>query len=400
MSPESPLQNSASNAPKIGSALRARPLLVAVTVFWIYVTLSNITYAHAMQYYLTTTSMVSVFASWDARVVQHITLYPLLLGCVWLSLRIKWRPAWRTWPLQILLGLFFATLASPALDFGQYVVGAHKMKKMDPHHYLTMFQAGSELALWLSSIALFLATYGFCIALATGITLYQRFNDAQLRLTELERAWGVARLATLRMQLSPHTLFNLLHTIRGQIVWDPQKAQAMIVQLGDLLRRLLNAGEQEFVRLAAELQFVQSYLDLQKQRFSDRLTLRFPEADAVPSVWVPSLILQPIVENAVAHGLAGHEGPVTIRIELSLQDNLLILRVTNTMGPVQPHDHDGVGLRNVRERLAVQFGDKASLEAGPTEGGQWVATLRIPALLDGPGGTLPAASTPPLPPQS
>lgn len=399
MPPESQLQSSASNAPKIGSALRARPLLVAVTVFWVYVTLSNITYAHAMQYYLTTTSMVSVFASWDARVVQHITLYPLLLGCVWLSLRIKWRPAWRTWPLQILLGLFFATLASPALDFGQYVVGAHEMKKMGPHHYLTMFQAGSELALWLSSIALFLATYGFCIALATGITLYQRFNDAQLRLAELERAWGVARLATLRMQLSPHTLFNLLHTIRGQIVWDPQKAQAMIVQLGDLLRRLLNAGEQEFVRLAAELQFVQSYLDLQKQRFSDRLTLGFPEAGAVPSVWVPSLILQPIVENAVAHGLAGHEGPVTIRIELSLQDNLLILRVTNTMGPVQPHDHDGVGLRNVRERLAVQFGDKASLEAGPTEDGLWVATLRIPALLDGPGGTLPAASTPPLPRQ-
>ena len=362
MPPETLPQPPSPTAPDGGSTLRARPLFVALTIFWIYVTLSNVTYAHAMQYYLTATKMVSVFASWDARVVQHIALYPVLVGCVWLSLRIKWRPAWRTWPLQLLLGLFFATLASPALDLGQYVVGGHDMTKEETHF---RYLAGSELALWLSSIANFLLTYGFCIALATGISLYQRFHDAQLRMAELERAWGTARLATLRMQLSPHTLFNLLHTIRGQVVWDPDKAQAMIVQLGDLLRRLLNAGDREFVRLAEELQFVQSYLDLQKQRFSDRLALRLPNADEVPSIWVPSLILQPLVENAVAHGLAGHEGPVTIAIELDFQDNLLTIRVTNTIGAVQPSDHEGVGLRNVRERLAVQFGDKSEPGSRP-----------------------------------
>ena len=381
--------------PKTASPFRARPLFVAVTIFWAYVALSNVTYAHAMQYYLTTTKMVSVFASWEARVVQHLILYPLLVGCVWLSLKIKWRPAWRTWPLQILLGLLFATLASPALDLGQYIVG-HEMKD---DHSMSEYLVGSELALWLSSIALFLLTYGFCIALATGITLYQRFHDAQLRMAELERAWGTARLATLRMQLSPHTLFNLLHTIRGQVVWDPAKAQTMIVQLGDLLRRLLKAGDREFVRLCEELQFVQSYLDLQKQRFSDRLTLELPNANAAPAVWVPSLILQPIVENAIAHGLAGHEGPVLIAIELTFQDNLLTIRVANTVGGVQPSDHEGVGLRNVRERLAVQFGDRASLEAGPVGTGQWVAVLRIPALLDGPA-TMAAAPATQLNPQA
>ncbi len=383
MRPEALPQPPPLTAPNGGSALRARPLFVALTIFWIYVTLSNVTYAHAMQYYLTATKMVSVFASWDARVMQHIALYPVLIGCVWLSLRIKWRPAWRTWPLQLLLGLFFATLANPALDLGQYVVGSHQLMTEEESHSYGEYLAGGQLALWLSSIANFLLTYGFCIALATGINLYQRFHDAQLRMAELERAWGAARLATLRMQLSPHTLFNLLHTIRGQVVWDPNKAQAMIVQLGDLLRRLLNAGDREFVRLTEELQFVKSYLDLQKQRFSDRLTLQLPDASAVPSVWVPSLILQPIVENAVAHGLAGHEDPVTIAIELEFQDNLLTIRITNTLGALQPSDHEGVGLRNVRERLQVQFGDKASLEAGPSHG-QWVATLRIPALLDGP----------------
>ena len=99
-------------------------------------------------------------------------------------------------------------------------------------------------------------TYLLRLALITGFAFYQRLRDAQLRSAALERALTQAHLAALRMQLSPHTLFNLLHTIRGQIIWDPPAAQAMVVQLGDLLRRLLSAGEREFSRLADELQFV------------------------------------------------------------------------------------------------------------------------------------------------
>ena len=87
------------------------------------------------------------------------------------------------------------------------------------------------------------------------------------------------------MQLSPHTLFNLLHTIRGQISWDPAAAQSMVVQLGDLLRRLLTAGEHDFSRLADELQFVRLYLGLQQQRFADRLTVIVPEPDSLPVAW-------------------------------------------------------------------------------------------------------------------
>ena len=78
------------------------------------------------------------------------------------------------------------------------------------------------------------------------------------------------------MQLSPHTLFNLLHTIRGQIAWDPPAAQTMVVQLGDLLRRLLSAGEREFSRLRDEIQFVALYLELQQKRFADRLAVSVP----------------------------------------------------------------------------------------------------------------------------
>lgn len=362
-----------------------RALLAIVSSFWLYVTLSNLLYAYGMQHFISATSRAHVFASWDARIVQHLVLYPLLFGAMLLSVRIGWRPAWRTWPLQLLLCLFFSALASPALMLGELVCGDMAWKQGRPMpHSAAQFWKGPEPTLWLSSMTNFELTYGFCVALVTGFGLYQRYRDSQLRVTALERAWSTARLATLRMQLSPHTLFNLLHTIRGQIGWDPQKAQTMIVQLGDLLRRLLSAGEKDFSRLSDELHFIYSYLELQKQRFPDRLTLQLPQVEVQPALWIPSLILQPLVENAVAHGLSGHEGPVTVRIEIETRDKQLTVRVINTMAPFRAVGREGVGLRNVRERLAVQFSEKASLEAGPAESGSWISTVRLPLLRDGP----------------
>src|SRR6202007_3209207 len=111
------------------------------------------------------------------------------------------------------------------------------------------FFAGPAVPTWIASATSCLVTYGFGLALITSFGFYQRLRDSQLRSAALERALAGAHLAALRMQLSPHTLFNLLHTIRGQIAWDPPAAQAMVVQLGDLLRRLLNAGATEILRI-------------------------------------------------------------------------------------------------------------------------------------------------------
>src|SRR5260221_13660252 len=195
----------------------------------------------------------------------------------------------------------------------------HAMDHVTSPFYLDSF----FLALWLASFVSFLPSYGFGLALVTGLALYTRFRDSELKLAALEREWSTARLAALRMQLSPHTLFNLLHTIRGHIEWDPKGAQSMVVQLADLLRRLLNAGERDFSKLNDELQFVRLYLELQQRRFADRLTVVLPSGQDLPAVWVPSLILQPLVENAVAHGLAGPQGPVTVRISVRLAHEVL-----------------------------------------------------------------------------
>jgi LytS/YehU family sensor histidine kinase len=153
----------------------------------------------------------------------------------------------------------------------------------------------------------------------------------------------------------------------------------MVVQLADLLRRLLNAGEREFTRLADELQFVRLYLELQQKRFSDRLTIKLPPAEDVVDAWVPSLILQPLVENAVVHGLAGHQGAVEVRITLGKTDETLIIRVINTLTPGKTAGSEGIGLNNVRERLAVQFEGRAHLVAGPS-GMDWVSEITLPRM--------------------
>jgi hypothetical protein len=358
------------------------PQLAILSVFWVYVMLSNVLYARSMSASLDPMGSGHFFASWQARVLQHLFLYPILIVCVRASFRIGWRPAWRNWPIQILFAVIFAALAMPLLVVSETLTG-------DPDHHdiqMTIWSIvhDSKIPMWVASTTSFLLAYGFGLALIIGYALVQRFRDSELRLAALARAWSSARLSALRMQLSPHTLFNLLHTIRGQIIWDPPAAQSMIVQLADLLRRLLAAGEREFSELSSELQFARLYLELQQKRFFDRLTIVLPDIETLPSAWVPSLILQPLIENAVVHGLARHDGAVEIRIETGTAADQLVLRIVNSIAPDCVAAPDGIGSRNVRERLALHFADRASFAAGPNQRNQWVAELRLPWLRERP----------------
>jgi signal transduction histidine kinase len=364
-----------------------RQNLVILTVFWAYVAFSNVLYANSMQASIAAEipGAKHIFAPYGARLLQHTFLYPVLLCCVWASLRIGWQSLGRRLPLQLLLAFVFAALAQPAMGLAEFFTGDPEMQ----HHVMSKgtfgIWSGGDLPVWLATTTEFLLTYGFALALVMGFAFYQRLRDAQLRSAALERALTAANLAALRMQLSPHTLFNLLHTIRGHISWDPAAAQSMVVQLGDLLRRLLTAGERDFSRLEDELQFVRLYLGLQQRRFSDRLSVSVAQSDGLVAAWVPSLILQPLVENAVVHGLAGHEGPVTIRVDAVVNDDMLSLRVINTIAPGKPPQGGaGIGLRNVRDRLAIQFGERATFSATSGYDNVWLAEVRLPLLRDGP----------------
>lgn len=361
-----------------------RQNFLILTVFWVYVALSNVLYTKNMQ---------ASFSAWNhdfmgyapsfPRLLQHLFLYPVLLGCIWMSTIIGWQPLWRKLSLQLALAVFFALLADPALGLGVYLgADAATLQKQaaEGEHWWDP----SEGPILIASAITFLLAYVFALTLVTGFAFYQRLRDAQLRSSALERQLSAAHLAALRMQLSPHTLFNLLHTIRGQISWDPVTAQSMVVQLGDLLRRLLTAGERDFSLLEDELHFVRLYLGLQQRRFADRLSIRVPESGSVVDAWVPSLILQPLVENAVVHGLAGHDGHVMVRVEAVVHDEMLSLRVVNTIARGAVSGRPGIGLRNVRERIAIQFGDRATFSATPGYDNVWIAEVRLPLLRDGP----------------
>jgi len=281
------------------------------------------------------------------------------------------------------MGAAFAAAASPALWLGEWLVSDswHREETWASAAGVMHSMPGSEVPIWLASATTFLLTYAAALALVSGFDFYRRLRDSQIRAAALERALTSAHLASLRLQLSPHSLFNLLHTIRGQIEWDPAAARSMIVQLGDLLRRLLNAGEREYSRLSDEMQFVRLYLELQQRRFVDRLTVDIPPPAALPSAWVPSLILQPLVENAVVHGLAGHQGPVVVRVSAMSSRGTLILRVTNTVAAERASGNGGIGLRNVHDRLAIQFGERASFNAA-RDGREWIAEIHMPLLTD------------------
>jgi hypothetical protein len=342
-------------------------LLLLTAAFWLFVTLTNVLYGYSMQVNADQMFKVVLFVDWYVRVLQHLLLFPLLFVCFAASLRSGWTSVKRV-PVQIFLGGMFAALSYYAMLLAETLIWGTYMPRK------------AFGALWAASFVMFFMTYSFGIVFVTGFAYYQRLRDAEVRNSTLEQGWTNARLAALRMQLSPHTLFNLLHTIRGHINQEPQVARAMVVQLADLLRRLLSASQREFASLGEELTFIRLYLELQQQRFADRLIIVLPDGDLYSSLWVPSLILQPLVENAVVHGLAGHDATVLVRVEVQIDDESVVLRVVNTIAKARVAGPDGIGLNNVRERLHVQFGADATFTAGPTGIEEWTAEITLPTL--------------------
>jgi Histidine kinase len=356
--------------------LSRRGVLTLSSLFWTYVALTDLVYHEGMRIELNELNPTAMlFLPWQQRLMQHVFMLPVLLVCYSTAVRIGWRPLSRRVPQQLALALGFSLLMYWMMSVSgllrHAVFGTHS----EPFGLFTK----GDWAVWVSSAVTTLLAYGFGLALITGVAAYRHYDQLQLRNSELRRDWAGARLAALRTQLSPHTLFNVLHTIQARIS-EPEVAQTLIASLGDLLRELLQAGERDFTQLRDELQFVKLYLSLQIGRFTDRLTVHVQNGADVPAVWVPSLILQPLVENAVVHGLAGHSGPVRIDVTWHLSPYFLWLRVVNSVGSSDTPGNEGFGLRNVRERLAVQFAGRALLTSGPGAASTWVATLHLPVL--------------------
>jgi len=238
--------------------------------------------------------------------------------------------------------------------------------------------------IFLSSFAWWSLIYWTILLASYAFDYYQRYQEGQLKASQLETQLAQSQLAALKMQLHPHFLFNTLHSISALMREDVEAADQMIARLGEFLRMTLrNSGEHE-TTLEQELKFLECYLEIEKLRFQDRLTIQIEAEPAALGALAPNLFLQPIVENAIRHGIdrQSNEGVVAIsarrsdgRLRVEVRDNGPGLSVKNDIT-------DGVGLANTRSRLQRLYGDDHHFGMMNAAGGGLVVTLEIPFHLE------------------
>ncbi|HEY7530355.1 MAG TPA: histidine kinase [Gemmatimonadota bacterium] len=206
-------------------------------------------------------------------------------------------------------------------------------------------------------------------------------RDGELRAARLETRLARAQLDVLRLQLQPHFLFNTLHSISALVNEDPPGADRMLHRLRELLRLSLEGGERQEVALREELAFLEAYLDIERTRFEDRLQLEVEVDPEALDVRVPSLLLQPLVENAIRHGLGSRAGTGRISVRARTDAGQLRIEVADDGRGLPPGGlpREGVGLGNTRARLAQLYGGAHRFQVHePPEGGLTV-TIDLPA---------------------
>jgi LytS/YehU family sensor histidine kinase len=211
----------------------------------------------------------------------------------------------------------------------------------------------------------------------------RRYMTAELQLERSERTASEARLYALRTQLDPHFLFNTLNAVSSQVERDPKLARTMIEQLGDLLRLSLDSHGKQSIRLRDELAFTDRYLALQKIRFGDRLQIEFDVAADAANAFVPSLVLQPLIENALRHGLSSKLEGGLLQISAHRLGEQLVLRVEDDGVGLAPgwsmEEDSGIGLRLTLERLAVRYADSSDrFEISSRASGGTVVSIVLP----------------------
>jgi two-component system LytT family sensor kinase len=207
-------------------------------------------------------------------------------------------------------------------------------------------------------------------------------NSAQLRASELQSQLAVAQLRALKMQLHPHFLFNALNSVSELIHQDPNTADRMLALISDLLRIFLQAAETQEVRLEEEIGVLERYIEIQRIRFEDRVHFIIHIPSSVRNAMVPSLILQPIIENAVLHGIARQEEGGLIEIAARRENGALHISVADNGDPYNLKKPDefveGTGLRNTRRRLNAMYGSGQQFEIRRSRYGGIEAALTIP----------------------
>ncbi|MGB7230820.1 MAG: histidine kinase [Candidatus Acidiferrum sp.] len=221
--------------------------------------------------------------------------------------------------------------------------------------------------------------YLVIVVVAHAYEYYMRARDQELERAELQRALAGSELQALKSQLQPHFLFNTLHGISTLIEVDKARAKTIVLKLSDLLRTALQHGNSDLITLEEELKFVKAYLEIEQMRLGGRLEMRWEIERRTLQLLVPQLILQPLVENGIVHGVACSREGGWLEIGLKRSGNRVALTVRNTVkGKGTPGS--GLGLQNTKARLKYLYSDEASLSFAIGDDEVATATIFLPTL--------------------
>lgn len=293
------------------------------------------------------------------------------LGIVWLARRFPVVPARRD---SLAVHAVAATVV--AVVHSLFEIGL--MVWMRPYDRMTASLSELEIGqILLSRLPMEWILYCLVLGGVLAFEYYQRYHERALQAAELERSLLDARLHALELQLQPHFLFNTLNAIAGLVRTNHKnEAVTMIAGLADLLRYSLDHAGRQRVSLAEEMDVLRRYLEIEGSRFPDRMSYRITLADDARRAAVPMLILQPLAENAVRHGIARSAAAGTIEVDAHRVGERLHIRMRNT-GTLDTAPVEGIGMRNTRERLAALYGDTARFTVTADDDGV-LASLDLP----------------------
>jgi two-component system LytT family sensor kinase len=357
----------------------SRAELLAIVVFWTFIALLTVANVHLDRY-----SYQPFPAARGPQVVlafvESYVWAALTPPIFWLSSRFALDV--RPWLRRMLLLLGAGLLVALVVDHLTTFLRLHVLAHHPPHPVVEHGLRLGGIELWfLNDLIIYLAVLAAGFAREYFIRYRGRVEETvrlQAQADRLHAQLAQARLDALRTQLDPHFLFNTLNAISALVERDPRGVRRMISRLGELLRHTLEGAREQEVPLAQEMQVVERYLEIMQIRFEERLELSVHTSPAVAEALVPSLVLQPLVENAVRHGTDRTTGTGRIEIAASREDDRVVLRVRDHGPGLADAAAEGVGVRNTRARLEQLYGDAQSFTLTPAEGGGTVAEVTLP----------------------
>lgn len=338
----------------------------AIFIFWTATALSFAANLHFAQQVPWRDAILPSLADWYSFALLSIPMLQL-------ARRFQFDRA--NWKTTALLHLFASVFFS-----GFWIMLRAGLAQLERRMEGYPINFGAEFVnLFIKSFHLNLWIYWVILAVSHAFEFYRRFSERELATAELEKSLTQAKLRALQSQLNPHFLFNTLHTISALMHIDVEKADKMVAKLSDLLRYALDNTDDHEVSLRDELNFLRRYLEIEQTRFGDRLTVSMDVPPELLEAQVPNLILQPIVENAIRHGIEPHARAGKIHLSARRDDGALILEVMdNGNGIPANNKREGIGTSNTRLRLQQLYGPAQTFTLTNQEGGGLLARISMP----------------------